>query len=106
MELATCWYIDFPGVGVIDLEAPQLPEKVYEVAAEQMFNKPTIMETIALVSKVLQEYECAGSFAPAVASDAADAAYVAPATHVEPTVDTPAPPPVNEGREASPPQSA
>jgi hypothetical protein len=25
MELATCRYIDFPGVRVIDLEAPQLP---------------------------------------------------------------------------------
>jgi hypothetical protein len=25
MELATCQYIDFPVVGVIDLEAPQLP---------------------------------------------------------------------------------
>jgi hypothetical protein len=34
MELATCRYIDFPGVGVIDLEAPQLPEKVLEVATE------------------------------------------------------------------------
>jgi hypothetical protein len=34
MELATCRYIDFPSVGVIDLEAPQLLEKVYEVASE------------------------------------------------------------------------
>jgi hypothetical protein len=34
MELATCWYIDFPSVGVTDLEAPQLPEKVLEVATE------------------------------------------------------------------------
>jgi hypothetical protein len=56
MELATCRYIDFPSVGVIDLEAPQLPEEVYEVAAERMFNESTIMETIASVSKVLQEY--------------------------------------------------
>jgi hypothetical protein len=43
MELATCPYIDFPSVGVIDLEVPQLPEKVYEVAAERMFNEPMIM---------------------------------------------------------------
>jgi hypothetical protein len=63
MDLATCRYIDFPGVGVIDLEAPQLPEKEYEVAAEPMFNKPTIMETIASVLKALQEYERAGGFA-------------------------------------------
>jgi hypothetical protein len=60
MELATCRYIDFPGIGVIDLEAPQLPKKVYEVAAERMFNEPTIMETIASVSKALQEHERAG----------------------------------------------
>jgi hypothetical protein len=32
MELATCRYIDFPGVGVIDLEGPQYSEKGYEVA--------------------------------------------------------------------------
>jgi hypothetical protein len=40
---------------VIDLEAPQLPKKVYKVAAERMFNEPMIMEMIASVSKVLQE---------------------------------------------------
>jgi hypothetical protein len=57
MELATCRYIDFPGVRVIDLEAPQLPEKVYEVVAERMFNEPTIMEMITSVSKALQEYK-------------------------------------------------
>jgi hypothetical protein len=88
MELATCRYIDFPGVGVIDLEAPQLPEKVCEVAAERM----TIIETIASVSKALQEYERAGSFAPAVATDTEDVALAAPAVHVEPSTDASAPP--------------
>jgi putative N-acetylmannosamine-6-phosphate epimerase len=34
MELATSRYIDFPIVGIIDLEVPQLPEKVLEVATE------------------------------------------------------------------------
>jgi hypothetical protein len=106
MELVTCRYIDFPSVGVIDLEAPQLPEKVYEVASERMFNEPTIIETITSVSKALQEYERADGFTPAVAANAADAALVAPAALVELTTDAPAPPPVNEGREASPPQSA
>jgi hypothetical protein len=42
MELVTCWYIYFPGVGVIDLEAPQLPERVLEVATERMFTEPSI----------------------------------------------------------------
>jgi hypothetical protein len=104
MELATCRYIDFPGIGVIDLEAPQLPEKVYEVAAERMFNEPTIMETIASVSKALQEHERAGGFAPAVVADAEDVALVAPAAHVELIADASVPPQIDEGRGASPPQ--
>jgi hypothetical protein len=53
MDLETCWYIDLPGVGVIDLEAPQLPEKKYDAAAGRRSNEPTIMETIASVSKAL-----------------------------------------------------
>jgi hypothetical protein len=36
MELVTSRYIDFPEVGIIDLEASQLPEKVLEVAMERM----------------------------------------------------------------------
>jgi hypothetical protein len=100
MELVTCRYIDFLGVGVIDLEAPQLLEKVYVVASEWMFNEPTIMETIASVSKVLQEYERTGGFTPAVVVDAVDAGLMASAAHVEPTADAPAPPSVNERREA------
>jgi hypothetical protein len=53
MEMATCRYINFPGVGVIDLKVPQLPEKVYEVVLERMFKQPMIMETITSVLKVL-----------------------------------------------------
>jgi hypothetical protein len=104
MKLATCRYIDFPGIGVNDPEVPQLPKKVYEVEAERMFNETTIMETIASVSKALQEYERAGGFTPAVASDATETALAAPEAHVELTTDVPVLAPVNEGREASPPQ--
>jgi hypothetical protein len=103
MDLATCWYIDFPGVGVIDLEGPQLPEKENEVAAEQRSNEPTIMETIASVSKVLQKYERAGGFASAAATDAGDTVLAVPAAHAEPTADASVPPQVDEGREALPP---
>jgi hypothetical protein len=106
MELATCRYIDFPGVGVINLEAPQLPEKVFEVVTERMFTELMIMETIASASKALQEYERTGGFAPTVAAEAADAALEAPTAHVEPTVDASAPPSAIESREASLPQSA
>jgi hypothetical protein len=103
MELVMCRYIDFPGVGVIDLEAPQLPEKVLEVATERLFTEPMIMETIASVLEALQEYERAGGFTPAIAAEAADAALEAPV--VESTVDVSAPPPATESREASLPQA-
>jgi hypothetical protein len=35
MDLETCRYIDFPGVGVIDLKAPQLQDKEYEATAKR-----------------------------------------------------------------------
>jgi hypothetical protein len=106
MELATCWYIDFPGVGIIDLEAPQLPDKVLEVAMEGMFSEPSIMETIALVSKALHEYERAGGFAPAIAVEATNAALETPAAGMEPTADASALPLASESRDASLPQPA
>jgi hypothetical protein len=100
MDLETCRYIDLPGVGVIDLEAPQLPEKEYDAATERRSNEPTI----ASVSKALQEYECASGFTLAAAEDAEDVALAAPAALVEPTEDASAPPHVDEGKEASPPR--
>jgi hypothetical protein len=104
MDLETCRYIDFPSVGVIDLEAPQLPEKEYEVAAERRSNEPTIMETITSVLKVLQEYERIGGFSSAAAADAEDVALATLAARVEPTEDASTPPLVDEGREPSPPR--
>jgi hypothetical protein len=92
MDLATCRYIDFPGVRVIDLEEPQLSEKEYEVATEWRFNEPTIMEMIVSVSKALQDYERTGGFASATAADAEDAALAAPVAHMESTADASAPP--------------
>jgi hypothetical protein len=71
---------------------------VYEVASERMFNESTIMETIASVSKALQEYERAGGFTPAVVAETADAALETPAAHVEPTADASVPPPADEDR--------
>jgi hypothetical protein len=64
MELATSRYIDFPGVGIIDLEAPHLPSKVLDVTTERMFAEPSILEMIVSVSQVLHQYEHAGGFAP------------------------------------------
>jgi hypothetical protein len=103
MDLETCRYIDFPGVGVINLEAPKFPEKEYEVAAERTSNEPTIMEMIVSVLKALQEYERADGFASATAIGTEDAALAAPAAHVEPSEDASVSPQVSEGREALPP---
>jgi hypothetical protein len=103
MDRESCWYIDLPGVGVIDLEAPRLPEKKYDVAVERRSNEPTIMEMIASVSNTLQDYEHACDFAPAAAEDMEDVALAVPAARVEPIEDASAPPHVDEGREASPP---
>jgi hypothetical protein len=105
MDLETCRYIDFPGVRVIDLKVPQLPEKEYEATTKWTSNVPTIMETIASVSKALQKYERTGGFASSAAIDAKDATLAAPAAHVEPTENASVLPQANEGREALPPLS-
>jgi hypothetical protein len=102
MDLETCRYIDRPGVGVIDLEAPQLPEKEYDTEAGRRSNEQTITEMIASVSKALQEYERVAGFAPAAAEDTEDVALTAPTARVEPTEDSTASPHVDEGQEASP----
>jgi hypothetical protein len=40
MEMATSWYIDFLGIGIVDLEAPELPSKALDAAEERMFAEP------------------------------------------------------------------
>jgi hypothetical protein len=75
LELATCRYVDFPGIRVVDLDAPELPsndEEMLEVARERMFAEPSHLETIASVSWVLHQYERTGGFAPPAASEAAE----------------------------------
>jgi hypothetical protein len=71
-----------------------------------MFAEPSIMETIASVSKELHEYERAGGFAPTTVAEVADVALEAPAAGTEPAADASAPPPTSESREASFPQPA
>jgi hypothetical protein len=79
---------------------------VLEVATEQMFAEPSIMETIPLVSKALQEYERGGSFTPAAVEEATEAALKAPAAGMESVANAFAPPPNSESREACLPQAA
>jgi hypothetical protein len=63
MDMAACQYVDFPGIGTIDLDTPELPgndRELLEAATERMFTEPTILETIASVASVLCQYESAG----------------------------------------------
>jgi hypothetical protein len=62
------------------------------------------METIASVSKELQEYERAGGFASPAAADMEDVALAALVACEGPREDASASPHVDEGRDASPPR--
>jgi hypothetical protein len=98
MELSTCQYVDFHGIGVVDLDALELPSndrEMLEVATEQMFTEPSILETIVSVSLALHQYECAGSFAPPAASEAAEAVPEESAADMESVAIVSASPPTS-----------
>jgi hypothetical protein len=98
MELATGRYKDFPAVRIVDLDAPELPSndrEMLEVATERMFAEPSILETIASVSRALHQYKRAGSFAPPAALEAVEAV---------PEESTVVSAPTSEGQEVSLPQ--
>jgi hypothetical protein len=55
-DLASCRYVDFPGIGTIDLNAPELlsnSREMLEVATERMFAEPSILDTITPVASAL-----------------------------------------------------
>jgi hypothetical protein len=109
MELATRQYVDFPGIGIVDLDAPEFPgnnQKMLEVVMERMFAEPSILETIVSVTLVLREYESAGGSAPPATSEAAEAVPAEPAAGAESAAAVPTPPPTREGQEAFLPQPA
>jgi hypothetical protein len=67
MDMVACRYVNFPGIGTIDLDAPEHPgndKELLEVATERMFAEPTILETIASVASVLRQYGSVGGSAP------------------------------------------
>jgi hypothetical protein len=100
VELATGQYIDFPSVGITDLDAPKLPSndrEMLEVAMERMFAETSILETIALVSRALHQYDRAGSFAPPTASEVAEAVPEESAAGTESVAVVSAPSPTSEG---------
>jgi hypothetical protein len=68
-------YVDFPGIGIIDLDATELPSndrEILEVATERMFVDPSILDAIASVLLVSRQDEGAGSLAPPAAPEAAE----------------------------------
>jgi hypothetical protein len=67
MDLAACRYVDFPSIGTINLNAPELPRndrEMLEVATERMFAELSILDTITSVASALRQYEGAGGSAP------------------------------------------
>jgi hypothetical protein len=57
MDMAVCLYVDFPGIGTIDLDAPELPgndRELLEAVMERMFAGLMILETIGFVASVLR----------------------------------------------------
>jgi hypothetical protein len=73
-DLSSCRYVDFPGIRTIDLDAPELPSndrKMLEVATEQMFADPSILDSIASVA-VLRQDQGAGGSTPPAAPEAAE----------------------------------
>jgi hypothetical protein len=109
MVLATGRYIDFPGVGIVDLDAPELPSndrEMLEVATEWMFTEPSILETTASVSRALHQYERAGGFAPPAASEAEEVVPEELKTDTESVAVVSAPLSSSVGQVASLPQPA
>jgi phosphoenolpyruvate-protein kinase (PTS system EI component) len=51
-DLASSRYVDFPGIGVVDLNTAELPSndrKMLEVATKLMFADPSVLDTIMSV---------------------------------------------------------
>jgi hypothetical protein len=66
-DLAACRYVDFPSIGTIELDAPELPSndrEVLEAVTERMFAEPSILDTIASVASALRQYEGTSGSAP------------------------------------------
>jgi hypothetical protein len=101
--------VGFPGIGVVDLDAPGLPgndQEMLEMATERMFAEPMILETTASVTLALRQYKSAGGSAPPAASEVVEAVPAEPATGAESAAVVPVPTLAREGQEASLPQPA
>jgi hypothetical protein len=108
-NLATCWYVDFPNIGTIDLDTLELPsndQEMLEVATKRMFAEPSILDTITSVVSVLRQYEGVGGSALPAASEAAERVLEESTTGTESDVVVSPPSPAGEGTGASLPHPA
>jgi hypothetical protein len=109
VDLTSCQYVDFPGIGTIDLDTPELPtneREMLEVATEQMFAKTLILDTITSVTSALRQYDGAGSSAAPAAPEAAVEVPEESAAGTESVVDVSPSSPAGEGTSLSLPQPA
>jgi hypothetical protein len=103
-DLSSSRYMDFPGIGTIDLDAVELPSNDWEilvVATEQMFADPSTLDAITSVTSALRQDEGAGGSVPSVASEAAERVLGESAAGTESVVIVSPPTPVGEGMGAS-----
>jgi hypothetical protein len=107
MDLATRRYVDFPGIGTADLDAPELPnidQEMLEVTTERMFAGLSILETIMSVTLALRQYDGAGGSAPPPMLEVAEAVPEEYAVGAESAAVVSAPSPTREDQGASLPQ--
>jgi hypothetical protein len=101
VDLASCRFVDF--------DAPELPSndrEMLEVAIEQMFMDPSILDTITSVASALRQDEGAGGLAPPAASEAAEGVLEESTVSAELVVIVPPPTSPGESMGASLPQPA
>jgi hypothetical protein len=106
MDLAACRYVDFPSIGTVDLDAPELSSndrEMLEVATERMFAEPSILETIV---SALRQYEGASGSAPPTAMEVVEGVLEESTTGAESAVVVSAPSPTREDQGTSLPQPA
>jgi hypothetical protein len=108
-DLSSSQYVDSPSIRTIDLDATELlsnDREILEVATEQMFTDPSILDTIASVASALLQDEGAGGSAPPAASEVAEGGLEESAVGMESVVIASPPTPAREGTGASLPQPA
>jgi hypothetical protein len=91
--------VDFPGIGIIDLDATELlsnDREILEAATERMFADSSVLDANTSVLPVLRQDDGAGGLAPPVALEAAEGVLGEPTAGTESVVIEPPPMPAGE----------